>query len=52
MGLKGIDDSQEILHPALTWGVTPKMVIFTPIVDPSAHNFIKGGLIKVNIINL
>ena len=30
MGLKGIDDSQEILHPALTWGVTPKNGHFYP----------------------
>ena len=29
-----------------------KMVIFTPILDPSAHNHNKGRLIKVSIINL
>ena len=31
MGLKGIEYSQEIYHPAITWGVMEKMVIFTPI---------------------
>ena len=31
MGFKGIEHSQEIYHPAITWGVMQKMVIFTPI---------------------
>ena len=52
MGFKGIEHSQEMYHPAITLGVKPKLVIFTPIRDPSAHNHNKGGLIKVSIINL
>ena len=52
MCLKGTDLSQEIFDPAITLGVKPKIVIFTPIWDSSAHNHIKGGLIKVSIINL
>ena len=51
MGLKGTELSQEILDPAIALGVKPKMVIFTPIWDPSTHNPIKDGLITVSIIN-
>ena len=43
MSLKDTELSQEILHPAIIWGVKPKMVIITPISDTSAHNHIKGG---------
>ena len=43
MCLKGTELSQEILDPAITLGVKPKMIIFTQISDPSAHNQIKGG---------
>ena len=50
--LKGTELSQEIFHPAITWGVTQKMFIFTPILDPIAHIHIIGGLMKVSIINL
>ena len=52
MCLKGTELSQEMCHPAITWGVTQKMFIFTPILDPIAHNHIIGGLMKVSIINL
>ena len=52
MCLKGTELSQEIFHPAITWGVTQKMFIFTPILDPIAHIHIIGGLMKVSIINL
>ena len=52
MGLKGTELSQEILDPAKTLGVKPKMVIFTPVWDPSARNPINDGLITVYIINL
>ena len=52
MGFKGIEHSQEIYHPAITWGVMQKMVIFTPIWYPSAHNHTIGGLTKVSIIYL
>ena len=52
MGLKGIEHSQEIFHPAITCWVTAKMVIFTPIWDASAPNHMKGGFLKVWIINL
>ena len=52
MCLKGTELSQEIFHPAITWGVTQKMFIFTPILDPIAHIHIIGGLMKVSTINL
>ena len=52
MCLKGTELSQELFHPAITWGVTQKMFIFTPILDPIAHIHIIGVLIKVSIINL
>ena len=52
MGFTGTELSQEIFHPAITWGVTQKMFIFTPILDPIAHIHIIGGLMKVSIINL
>jgi len=31
MGFKGVEHSQEIFHLAITLGVMPKIVIFTPI---------------------
>ena len=52
MGFKGTGLSKEIFHPTITWGVKLEMIIFTPKGDPRAHSHIKGGLIKVSIINL
>ena len=52
MGCKGTELSQEVFHPAFILGVKTKMVIFTPIWDPSAHTPIIGGLIKVGMNNL
>ena len=49
---KDTELSQEIFHLAITVGVTPKLIIFTPIWDPSAYTCNIGGLIKVSINNL
>ena len=47
-----INFSVSYWHFGITPQVMAKVVIFTPIWNPSAHNYIKGGLKKVSIINL